>query len=67
MPLQIWWSTADAIVDQRHQSATFYTRVKQIRHNAPVEPVIGKWRHSTEQRATAQLPKAIAWLGLLET
>ncbi len=66
VPLQIWWSTADAIVvGQKHQSAQFYERVKQVRPHAPVEAVIGSWRHSAEMRATTQLPKALRWLGLL--
>jgi hypothetical protein len=66
VPLQIWWSTADQIVvGQVHQSAQFYKRVKHLRPHAPVEAVIGSWRHSAEMRADTQLPKAVRWLGLL--
>jgi poly(3-hydroxybutyrate) depolymerase len=68
VPLQIWWSTADAIVvGQARQSGKFYERVKQVRPHAPVEAVVGTWQHSAEMRATAQLPKALRWLGLLPT
>jgi poly(3-hydroxybutyrate) depolymerase len=66
VPLQMWWSTADAIVvDQLHQSARFYERVKEFRPHAPIEAVTGSWRHSAEMRATTQLPEAVRWLGLL--
>jgi poly(3-hydroxybutyrate) depolymerase len=66
VPLQMWWSTADAIVvDQLHQSARFYERLKELRPHAPVEAVTGSWRHSAEMRATTQLPEALRWLGLL--
>jgi poly(3-hydroxybutyrate) depolymerase len=68
VPLQIWWSTADHIVtDQAQQSAHFYERLKQLHPHARVEAVTGHWRHSAEMRATHQLPRALQWLGLLET
>jgi poly(3-hydroxybutyrate) depolymerase len=68
VPLQIWWSDADAIVvDQAHQSGHFYARLKELRHDAPIEAVTGSWRHSAEMRATTQLPRAVRWLGLLPT
>jgi hypothetical protein len=64
--LQIWWSTADAIVvDQAHQSAHFYERLKQLRPDAPVEAVTGTWRHSAEMHANTRLPDAVSWLGLV--
>jgi hypothetical protein len=67
-PLQLWWSVADRIVvDQAHQSQLLYDRVKAAHPKAQVEAVVGSWRHSFEMRATTQLPKAVAWLGLLET
>jgi dipeptidyl aminopeptidase/acylaminoacyl peptidase len=65
--LQIWWSTADQIViDQAHQSKLMYERIIAANPKAPVQKVVGKWRHTAEMRATTQLPRAIAWLGLLE-
>ena len=66
VPLQIWWSTADAIVvDQLHQSARFYQRIKELRPHAPVEAITGSWRHSHEMRATTLLPEALRRFGLL--
>jgi dipeptidyl aminopeptidase/acylaminoacyl peptidase len=65
--LQIWWSTADQIViDQAHQSKLMYERIIAAHPKAPVQKVVGKWRHTAEMRATTQLPRAIEWLGLLE-
>jgi dipeptidyl aminopeptidase/acylaminoacyl peptidase len=66
--LQLWWSDADHIVvDQAHQSQLLFDRVKAGHPKAPVEAVVGHWRHSAEMRAKTQLPKAVEWLGLLET
>jgi dipeptidyl aminopeptidase/acylaminoacyl peptidase len=66
--LQLWWSTADQIVvDQSHQSELLFERVKAAHPRAPLEAVVGRWRHSAEMRATTQLPRAVEWLGLLPT
>jgi poly(3-hydroxybutyrate) depolymerase len=65
-PLQIWWSVADQIVvDQAHQSAALYDRIRALDPHADVEAVTGEWRHSAEMRATTQLPDALRRLGLL--
>jgi poly(3-hydroxybutyrate) depolymerase len=64
-PWQLWWSLADQIVvDQVHQSQALYERVKQLNPKAPVEPVVGFWKHSSEMRSTTQLPIALQKLGL---
>jgi poly(3-hydroxybutyrate) depolymerase len=66
VPLQLWWSLADAIVvDQVHQSAHFYEELRRLRPRGPVEAVTGFWRHSAEMRHDTQLPDAVRWLGLL--
>jgi poly(3-hydroxybutyrate) depolymerase len=65
-PLQMWWSLADQIVvDQAHQSALLYDRIKQMNPRANVEAVTGFWRHSSEMRADTQLPESLRKLGLL--
>ena len=65
-PWQLWWSLADQIVvDQVHQSQALYERIKKLNPRAPVEPVTGLWRHSSEMRADTQLPEALRKLGLL--
>lgn len=64
--LQMWWSTADKIViDQAHQSQLMYDRIIAAHPKAPVDKVVGAWRHSAEMRSQTQLPKALEWLGLL--
>jgi len=66
VPLQLWWSLADAIVvDQIHQSAHFHDELKRLRPRAEVSAVTGFWVHSHEMRWDTQLPDAVRWLGLL--
>jgi poly(3-hydroxybutyrate) depolymerase len=66
-PWQLWWSLADQIVvDQVHQSQALYERVKHLNANAPVEPVTGFWKHSSEMRSTTQLPIALQKFGLFQ-
>jgi pimeloyl-ACP methyl ester carboxylesterase len=66
VPLQIWWSTADKIVsDQRHQSEALYREVRRLNPCAPVSAYSGRWKHSTEMRASSLLPIALAGFGLL--
>jgi dipeptidyl aminopeptidase/acylaminoacyl peptidase len=65
--LQMWWSTADRIVvDQAHQSQVMFDRIVAAHPTAPLDKVVGTWRHSAEMRANTQLPRAIEWLGLLD-
>ncbi len=65
-PLQMWWSLADqVVVDQTHQSAALYARIRKLNPQAPVEAVTGFWRHSAEMTASTRLPEALTKLGLL--
>ncbi len=67
VPLQIWWSLADAIVvDQIHQSAHFYDELRSRKPKGKLSAVTGYWRHSAEMRHDTQLPDAVRWLGLLD-
>ena len=66
VPLQLWWSTEDRIVwDQEHQSGALYAELRRIDSCAPVSAYVGDWAHSTEMRASALLPIALAGFGLL--
>jgi poly(3-hydroxybutyrate) depolymerase len=66
VPLQIWWSTHDAIVlNQAGQSGLLYHRIMQLNPNAPVTQVVGTWAHSADMHATTGLPDVLARLGLL--
>jgi poly(3-hydroxybutyrate) depolymerase len=65
-PLQIWWSTADLIVeDQIHQSAHFYNELKKIKKHGKLESVVGLWDHMSQMKER-KIPEAMAWLGLLD-
>jgi pimeloyl-ACP methyl ester carboxylesterase len=64
--LQIWWSWTDKVVtDQTHQSAALFHALRRLNRCAPVSAYAGSWRHSSEMRATALLPIALAQFGLL--
>jgi hypothetical protein len=66
VPLQLWWSTKDAIVqDQQHQSGKLFDALRRLNPNAPVSAYIGWWRHSAEMHAKARLPLALSAFGLL--
>jgi poly(3-hydroxybutyrate) depolymerase len=65
VPLQMWWSTADAIVvDQAHQSAHFYGELQRLGPRGRLESRVGTWGHTAESYANLQLPGAVEWLGL---
>ncbi|MGH3102665.1 MAG: alpha/beta hydrolase family protein [Gaiellaceae bacterium] len=65
VPLQLWWSLADEVVfDQLHQSAHFYSELRELRPRGRVESVTGFWSHSAGY-SEIQLPGAARWLGLL--
>jgi len=66
VPLQLWWSTKDAIVlDQQRQTKRLFDVIRRLDHNAPVTAYRGFWRHSAEMRADTRLPLALANFGLL--
>src|SRR6266542_2580303 len=66
VPLQLWWSTKDAIVlDQQRQTKRLFDLIRRFDRNAPVAAYRGFWRHSAEMRADTRLPLALANFGLL--
>jgi pimeloyl-ACP methyl ester carboxylesterase len=66
VPLQIWWSRNDRIVtDQRGQSGRLFRTLTKLNPEAPVVEYEGSWAHSTEMRADALLPVAVARFGLV--
>ena len=67
VPLQLWWSLADAIVvDQVHQSAHFYEELLKRKPRTKPDAVTGHWSHTGESYANLQLPAAVRWLGLVD-
>jgi len=66
VPLQIWWSTRDRVVsDQRQQSGALYRAIVTLNPEAPVDEVVGQWRHCAEMHWNRRLPEALRRFGLL--
>ncbi|HZB74600.1 MAG TPA: hypothetical protein VE526_00145 [Solirubrobacteraceae bacterium] len=64
VPLQMFWSTADEVVlDQTHNSAALFRRIKELNPAAPVTGVAGTWSHSAGM--AVNLPGALRRFGLL--
>jgi poly(3-hydroxybutyrate) depolymerase len=62
-PIQLWWSRNDRVVtDGLQETGALYER---LRGRAPVQEIVGLWQHAHEMHAGAQLPAALACLGLL--
>jgi poly(3-hydroxybutyrate) depolymerase len=65
VPLQIWWSTRDTIVDdQEHESGLLYRDIKRLNPEAPVTQYVGTWAHTTEMKRHGYLQFALAQFGL---
>ena len=65
VPLQIWWSTRDTIVDdQAQESGLLYHDIKRLNPRAPVTQYVGTWAHTTEMKRHGYLQFALAQFGL---
>ena len=66
VPLQLWWSHADAVVtDQAHQTGSFYRRLIATAPRVPTQEIVGYWEHAHEMHPETQLPAALACFGLV--
>ena len=66
VPLQIWWSTRDRIVnDQRDESGRLYRLIRRLNPTAPVSEFVGGWAHTSEMKSHGDLPYALSIFGLL--
>jgi pimeloyl-ACP methyl ester carboxylesterase len=64
VPLQMFWSLADEVVlDQAHNSAFLFKRIKELNPAALVTGVAGNWTHSAGM--AVNLPGALRHFGLL--
>ena len=60
----MFWSLADEVVlDQAHNSAVLFQRIKELNPAAPVTGVAGNWTHSAGM--PVNLPGALRRFGLL--
>ena len=64
VPLQLWWSDADQVVDQRRQSPAFHQALVRLHPRGPLDAVTGSWSHTSGTYSFLQLPGAVRWLGL---
>jgi pimeloyl-ACP methyl ester carboxylesterase len=65
VPLELWYSVADRVIEQRRQSRKLLWEIRRLNPRAPVDTFAGFWIHSAEMRARYRLPLALATFGLL--
>jgi hypothetical protein len=66
VPVQLWWSTHDRVVDEgRFQSGLLCRRIRRLNPAARVEEFVGRWRHTADMRPGNLLPVALRRFGLL--
>jgi hypothetical protein len=64
IPLQLWWSTRDRVVDPRDQSVPFARALGGLHPRAPVRTVVGRWPHSAAMHPYSRLIPALKEFGL---
>jgi poly(3-hydroxybutyrate) depolymerase len=67
IPIQIWWSRKDRIVvdSDTAQSGRLLREIGSIDRSATTTGVRGAWIHTAPLRASRQLPRALAGIGLM--
>lgn len=67
VPVQLWWSRADRVVDPRDQSVPFARALRHLRPRAPLRTVVGHWPHSAAMHPYSMLVPALKAFNLLPT
>jgi len=67
VPLQLWWSQADRVVDPRDQSVPFLRALRRVRPSAPIQAEVGSWPHSADMHPYYMLIPALQRFGLYPT
>jgi pimeloyl-ACP methyl ester carboxylesterase len=67
VPVQLWWSTRDRVVDPRDQSEPFARALRRLHPRAPVQIVVGRWPHSAAMHPYSRLIPALRAFGLFPT
>jgi hypothetical protein len=67
VPLQLWWSKRDRVVNPRDQSIPFARQLRLLRPTAPLQTVVGKWPHSAGMHPYAKLVPALRRFALWPT
>jgi Prolyl oligopeptidase family len=67
VPVQLWWSMRDRIVNPRDQAAPFARVLRRLHPRAPLQTVVGRWPHSAAMHPYARLIPALKAFGLYPT
>src|ERR687887_1920261 len=65
VPVQLWWSRADRVVDARDQSVPLARALRRL--HADVYTAVGSWPHSAEMHQYSMLVPALRRFGLFAT
>lgn len=67
VPVQLWWSRVDRVVDPRDQSVPFARALRHLRPRAPFRTVVGHWPHSAAMHPYSMLIPALKEFNLFPT
>src|SRR4051812_16464880 len=67
VPLQLWWSKRDRVVNPRDQSVPFVRALRRLHPRAPLHTVVGRWPHSAAMHPYSMLIPALKQFGLFPT
>jgi pimeloyl-ACP methyl ester carboxylesterase len=67
VPVQLWWSMRDRVVNPRDQSVLFARALRRLHPRAPFHTVVGRWPHSAAMHPYSMLIPALKQFGLFPT
>jgi len=67
VPVQLWWSKRDRVVNPRDQSAPFARALRRLRPRATLRTVVGRWPHSAAMHPYSMLIPSLKAFGLYPT
>jgi pimeloyl-ACP methyl ester carboxylesterase len=67
VPVQLWWSMRDRVVNPRDQSVLFARALRRLHPRAPFHTVVGRWPHSAAMHPYSMLTPALKQFGLVLT
>ena len=67
VPLELWWSRADQVVESRDQSVRLAQRLERLHPVGPLHLFAGGWPHSVDMRPYYMLIPALKEFGLFPT
>jgi hypothetical protein len=67
VPVQLWWSKRDRVVDPRDQAVPFAHALRRLRPRAPLRTVVGRWPHSAAMHPYSMLVPSLKAFGLFPT